>query len=175
MAIWPEVGWVEVMEGTDHVPRGRAGELVCTGLLNDDMPLIRYRVGDRGALLEDERPCGCGRLLPALAYVEGRMDDVLYASDGRRVGRLDPVFKAGVAVREAQVIQERIGTLRVRYVPAPGFSVRDAASIVEGLRARMGPQEVTLEEVVAIPRTANGKFRAVICEVDPEELRHAVQ
>src|SRR5205807_4547026 len=76
--LWPEVGWLEVREGTDPVPPGRSGEFICTGLLNADMPLIRYRAGDRGALPGEEHPCQCGRTLPTVAYIEGRMDDVLY-------------------------------------------------------------------------------------------------
>jgi len=169
--LWPELGWLEVMEGADHVRRGEVGELICTGLLNADMPLIRYRVGDRGALAGDEQPCGCGRRLPALAHIEGRVDDVLYTSDGRPVGRLDPVFKARLAIREAQVIQEQIGVVRVRYVPADGFGEADARAIITGLRARMGTVEVVLEEVSAIPRTQGGKFRAVVSNVRRSELQ----
>src|SRR5205807_10393600 len=60
------------------VSRGRSGEFISTGLLNADMPLIRYRAGDRGALPGEEHPCQCGRTLPTVAYIEGRMDDVLY-------------------------------------------------------------------------------------------------
>jgi phenylacetate-CoA ligase len=172
--LWPEVGWLEVMDGADYVPRGTPGEFICTGLLNDDMPLIRYRVGDRGAVLRDEHVCGCGRTLPALAYIEGRVDDVLYTRDGRPVGRLDPVFKARVAIREAQLIQESLDAVRVRYVPADGFGNADALSIIAGLRARMGNVDVIMEEVEAIPRTAGGKFRAVVSKVARSELQRVL-
>ena len=173
--LWPEVGWLEIREGSDAVQPGEPGEFVSTGLLNGDMPLIRYRVGDRGALLTDEQACSCGRTLPALAYVEGRTDDVLYAPDGRPVGRLDPVFKGRLAIREAQIIQENLHAVRVKYVPTERFGDGDARSIVAGLRARIGSVEVTLEEVDAIPRGAGGKFRAVVSKVDPTELRRALQ
>ena len=169
--LWPEVGWLEIMDGGDHVRRGDPGDFVCTGLFNVDMPLVRYRVGDRGALTADERLCTCGRSLPALAYIEGRIDDVLYTRDGRRVGRLDPVFKARLAIREAQVIQDTLDVVRVRYVPVEGFNDADSDSIVTGVRARMGSVQVIMEPVEAIPRTANGKFRSVICNLHPDELR----
>jgi phenylacetate-CoA ligase len=48
--LWPEVGWIEVFENGQAVKNGTSGDLVCTGLFNADMPLIRYRVGDRGSL-----------------------------------------------------------------------------------------------------------------------------
>lgn len=152
MHLWPEVGMVEATD---------AGELACTGLLNADMPLVRYRVGDRGTLGPD-RPCGCGRSLPVLASVEGRADDVLVTADGRPIGRLDPVFKADLPVREAQIVQEAPDRVRIRYVPAPGFTAAAARSLITRLQARMGPVEVVLEELAEVPRTANGKFRAVV-------------
>jgi phenylacetate-CoA ligase len=172
--LWPEVGWLEVMDERGRALPGTPGEFVCTGLLNDAMPLIRYRVGDRGALLGEKHPCTCGRTLPALASIEGRMDDVLYARDGRPVGRLDPVFKARLSIREAQVIQEHLDVFRVRYVPAEGFSKVDAHSIIAALRARMGAVQVILEEVDAIPRARSGKFRAVVSKVDRSELQQVL-
>jgi phenylacetate-CoA ligase len=167
--LWPSVGVVEVLDGEEPVAYGRPGELVCTSLLNADMPLIRYRVGDRGAL-DTSGPCACGRNLPALSFIEGRSDDTLYTATGGRVGRLDPIFKAHLPIREAQIIQESLSQVRIRYVPAPEFGPADAHSLVDRLRARMGSVEVFLEPVEAIPRTARGKFQAVVCRL-PQDLR----
>jgi phenylacetate-CoA ligase len=172
--LWPEVGWLEIMDGPAHTRPGASGDFICTGLLNDAMPLIRYHVGDRGALLEAEQACRCGRTLPALRSIEGRIDDILYTRDGRPVGRLDPVFKARLSIREAQVIQEHLDVIRVRYVPLEGFSAKDARAIIAGLRARMGTVQVILEEVGSIPRAGGGKFRAVVSKMDPSELRQVV-
>lgn len=167
--LWPEVGWLEVL--VDDLPAavGAVGDLVATGLFNADMPLVRYRTGDCGALSPDETACACGRTLPRLSGLEGRADDVLYTRDGRRIGRLDPVFKAHLPIREAQIIQETLEQVRVRYVPADGFNAADARSIVERLQQRLGDVEVILEATESIPRGPNGKFRAVICKLPPEE------
>jgi phenylacetate-CoA ligase len=143
--------------------------LVCTGLLNADMPLIRYRMGDRGAL-GSTSPCACGRTLPALACIEGRTDDVLYTIDGRRVGRLDPAFKERLPIREAQIVQETLDRVRVRFVPAPDFTLSALDSLTKRLQARLGPVEIIPERLDEIPRTSRGKFRAVICQVSREEL-----
>jgi phenylacetate-CoA ligase len=160
--LWPEVGYTEVLEGSRSVPAGSPGDIVATGLLNPDMPLVRYRVGDRVVLAEGNDACPCGRTLPVLQSVEGRGDDVLVTPDGRRVGRLDPVFKGDLALWEAQIVQEAPDRLRVRYVPAPGFSEESANTLTRRLRDRMGPVAVVLEEVPSIERGANGKFRAVV-------------
>jgi phenylacetate-CoA ligase len=81
MHLWPEIGWVEVHRHGAPVPAGVAGELVCTGVINADMPLIRYRVGDRGRLAADTAVCACGRTLPRLDAILGRVEAPLRADD----------------------------------------------------------------------------------------------
>ena len=163
--LWPEAGWVEVLNGGSPVAAGGVGDLVCTGLVNSAMPLIRYQVGDRGAMDASGSACPCGRMLPRLAEIEGRNDDVLCTVDGRRIGRLDPVFKAGWPIREAQVIQESMDTIRVRLVPSDGFDDAIQQEVAQQLRARLGNVKVEFEKVPEIPRGANGKFRSVICNL----------
>ncbi len=164
--LWPEAGIVEVLEGDSPVRAGETGDLVCTGLFNADMPLIRYRVGDRGSLAaEGEAACACGRSLPLLRSIEGRVDDVLYTRDGRRIGRLDPVFKADMPIVEAQIIQESLDRVRIKYVPAEGYTAATGEMIAQRLRERMGEVDVTLEAVAEVPRSTAGKFRAVISQV----------
>lgn len=175
MHLWPEAGWIEALDNGRPAEPGTPGDLVCTGLLNADMPLVRYRVGDRGVLPAESETCGCGRTLPLLASIEGRIDDVLYTRDGRAIGRLDPVFKSDLPVREAQIIQETLDQVRVRYVPAPEYTPATGEAIVARLRERLGPMKVVLEPLAEVPRTANGKFRAVICKLSPEERKLAQQ
>ena len=52
----PAVGIVEILreDGSPCAP-GEVGEIVATGLLNDAMPLIRYRLGDYAAWSEAEQ------------------------------------------------------------------------------------------------------------------------
>jgi phenylacetate-CoA ligase len=165
------VGVVEIVEGQQPVPAGIVGDVVGTGLMNLAMPLIRYRVGDRGALAGSDPLCACGRLLPRALAIEGRAGDVLYTLDRRRVGQFNSVFRGNLAIREAQIIQETLDRVRVRYVPTPGFAGRDAHVIANRLRDRLGPVEVLFEPVAQLPRTSRGKFRGVICNLSPAERR----
>ena len=105
--------------------------------------------------------------------MDGRIDDVLYTPDGRVIGRLDPVFKSRLPIKEAQIIQDKLDLIRIRYVRDDSFSKVDAESLVDRVRDRMGQVKVVLEEVDFIARTANGKFRAVICNLSPEERGRA--
>lgn len=163
--LWPDAGYVEVLEGGQPAAPGCSGELICTGLLNREMPLIRYRVGDRVTPAAPDATCPCGRTLPLLESVEGRTDDVLYTADGRAIGRLDPVFKASLPIREAQIIQERLNCFRVRFVPAADYTLAAGQGLIDRLRERLGSVHVVLEETDAIERECNGKFRAVVCAI----------
>lgn len=169
--LWPETGVPELVEGDAPVPLESGGELIATGLLNPDMPLIRYRVGDRVRFGAPQPPCACGRALPRIAAVEGRTQDLLHAMDGRRVFWLNPVYY-GLPIREAQIIQRRIESVEVRVVPGTGFDAGTHGRLIEArLRERLGPVEVDLRLEEHIARTANGKLRPVICQIAEDPTR----
>jgi len=170
--LWADAGVLEVIQGGEPVPPGSTGDLVGTGLVNMDMPLIRYRVGDRGAVAADDR-CACGRGLPVLLAVEGRIDDVLYTRDGRAIGRMDPVFKSQSPILEAQIIQESLDAVRLVLVPGPGYSDADGGVLARRIRERLGDVVVVVERAASIPRTANGKLRAVVCAI-PKDQRPSI-
>jgi phenylacetate-CoA ligase len=162
--LWPDAGLLEIAsdELNNPVEEGQPGKLICTGLLNDDMPLIRFDIGDRGTMCPPGPVCCCGRSLPMLRGIDGRADDVVLTPDGRRVGRLDPAFKAGFPIRCAQVIQETEDRIRVLVEPAHGYSARTADEIVGALSRMLGAMEIAVEETERIPRGPNGKLRGVI-------------
>ena len=167
--LWPEVGEVEVLDDQgDRLEAGQTGRLCCTGLLNTTMPLVRYLLGDVGRLAPGEKTCACGRTLPVLEAIEGRSDDLVHTVDGRVLGRLDPVFKGDLPLFGAQIVQEELTRFRVLVVPAPGYG-RDVADVISTrLRDRVGPVEVSIEEIDELPVGPNGKFKAVISRVDPQ-------
>lgn len=175
--LWPEAGYLEVLED-DHdrlVRRGETGRLVSTGLLNFDMPLIRYEIGDRGALGKalGDAACDCGRSLPTLARVEGRMADNLVAVDGSKVFWLNPVLY-GQPIREAQIVQESRDLVIVKVVPDEGFSSASVAAISQGLKRRLGDLRVEVHRVERIERGPNGKFRPVVNRLGPSERTAAL-
>jgi phenylacetate-CoA ligase len=165
---WPEVGVAEILDREQRPAAvGETGELVATGLLNFAQPLIRYRVGDR--LRQAAGTCSCGRSLPTIGAIDGRLDDVLVLADGRRIGRLDPIFKGGLPLAEAQIVQETRGRLRLRFVPAPGYTAATEKELRRRFAERVGHLELVFEPVARIERSRNGKLRAVVCQLPPEE------
>ena len=170
MHLSPEIGIVEVVDDNDQpVPVGQTGQLICTSLINRVQPFIRYRVGDLVALRTGR--CSCGSPLPMLDFIEGRTDAVLMTRDGRRIGRLDPVFKGVHGIAEAQIVQDNYCKFRVRVVPGSGYTQADADTIVNNLAARIGGQpDIRIELVEQIERTRAGKFKAVVCNL-PEDTK----
>jgi phenylacetate-CoA ligase len=161
--IWPEAGYVEVVEDLNEQPisGSKVGRLVCTSLLNLEMPLIRYEVGDRSSPPCWKCDCPCGRRLPVVQGIEGRTNDLLTTKDGRKVFWVNPVFYE-LPIAEAQVIQESLDEVCVRVIPAEGFSFETERTITARLHARLGDVQVRIKRVERIDRGANGKLRAVI-------------
>ena len=61
----------------------RPSEILITDLHNYGMPFVRYETGDLGRLADTS--CPCGRGLPRLEAIEGRVLDALRTADGRIV------------------------------------------------------------------------------------------
>lgn len=166
MHIWPEVGLLEVLKEDKSQSQDNqdVGSYLITGLLNLDMPLIRYEVGDHGSGVDDSTICACGRNLPVLRTIDGRTNDLIILPDGRKVFWINPVFY-GIPVIEAQIIQEDYQKLVVLYKPASGYTYRTGDEILRRLHERVGTMDITLKAVDIIPRMANGKFKAVISKL----------
>ncbi len=148
---------VDVVEETDDYVRG---PLLVTGLANDVTPFLRYSIGDSGTRLK--KPCPCGRVGDVFLDVDGRNDDFVVTPEGRRVGRLDHIFKDQRGLIEAQIRQEVSDSIDVLYVPGSHFDTGSESALRREIHSRLGESiHVRLLSVDAIPREANGKFRAV--------------
>jgi phenylacetate-CoA ligase len=141
-------------------------ELVGTGFNNPSMPLIRYRCGDLVRPAPAGERCACGRSFPLIEEVAGRIDDPIKLLDGRSVGRLDHLFKGVEGILEAQIRQDRLDTLTMLVVASATFSERTRDTLESNARHRLGDGIALEVRVVdSIPRTRNGKFKGVVCNV----------
>jgi len=166
--LFPDTGITEILNYESDIPvqRGGIGRIVSTGLINPDMPLIRYEVGDSGSIDNAKKPCSCGRNFPVIKNIEGRLDDMIITPDGRRIGRMDPAFKSGYEIKEAQIIQESLNLIKIIVVPTENFDNEEKLKIEKSIKQYVGNQmEVLVEIVEEIPRTKAGKFKAVVSHV----------
>lgn len=155
-----EYGIVEVDPGIRGM-QDKAGEMICTSFTNYGTPLLRYRIGD--LIRFSDAKCPCGRGLPVVDNLIGRMDDIIVTPNGAYVGRMDHVFKDATFLKEAQIIQEDESTIRVLIVPRKGFDEEHMRQVHHEITNRLGEEmDIAIEIVDEIPREANGKFRSVI-------------
>ena len=166
----PDAGVVEILDTQGYpCPPGVVGEIVATGLIREAQPLVRYRTGDLACWATGN--CGCGRSMPVLARIEGRVDDAVVTSDGRRVSRLTAVARGLSDIRYMQFVQERAGRLTVIVVTDQhplAEAVRE--EIVRRLVARLGTgMEIDVMQADEPERTARGKIRAVINRAAEED------
>ncbi|MET0319199.1 MAG: glycosyltransferase [Duganella sp.] len=148
------------------VPHGDSGAIVVTHLASADFPFIRYATGDIGAL--DVRPCPCGRGLPLMKRIEGRVTDFVVAHDGTVMHGLALIYilRDVAQVRAFKIIQESLDRTRVLVVSAPALPGALRHSITAQFRARLGADvDILVEQVAAIPAEASGKHRYVVSKV----------
>ena len=158
----PEFGIMEIVrpDGSACAP-GEIGEIVATGLLNYGMPLLRYRTGDTAAWASDQK-CTCGGNGRIVDDLEGRVDDYLVTTDGRRIGRLSTAIKRSPSIHSAQIVQTAPGRGVLLVKPGSEYTRRDADVICTDIRDRIGEFDLRILEVEEIPKTPAGKLRLVV-------------
>ena len=138
------------------VPDGEEGELVITPLLGHTMPLIRYRPGDVGKVFP-YKPCPCGRTLPKMSPVRGRVSQIIKVGD-KKVLPLDVeeiVASTDGLADDYLVIIDRPGELdRLKVKMEYQVGIKD----LEVLKGRVNEafyRELGIEsEVELVPRGA---------------------
>lgn len=160
--------YVEFLDGDNKpVKPGEPGKIVVTDLNNFAMPLIRYRVEDVGVYRE--RACSCGRGLPILERLEGRVADFLKLPDGGQVAGVSLIERTltkvpGVA--QIQLIQQSMNKIVIKRVKGHDYSTVTDRKLVELMRETFDRQvEIVIHDVATIPQEASGKYRFSICKV----------
>lgn len=162
--ISPDVGIIELDKVGQSDESNSLKEVVCTGLLNYDQPLIRYKIGDLVSV-SNAPDCKCGRNLPTIDSIIGRMDDIVTLPDGRQFSSFNRFFAEIKGIAEAQVIQKQLDRFELNIVPADDYSQQTIKDIEALFFKRIGLVDLKINELDYIPRNFNGKFKAVISEV----------
>jgi phenylacetate-CoA ligase len=166
--LFEDLSIVEVVdESNQPVPPGTFGaKVLLTVLWSRTQPLIRYELGD--SLRLSAHLCPDGRLTRVIDAIQGRTEDTLQLPGvaGANVAIHPNVIHNvldGAPVGGWQVVQES-DHLRVLVAePQPGF---EAAALGERLYLGLIAQGalstlVVVEQVLAIPRTSNGKAQLI--------------
>jgi phenylacetate-CoA ligase len=165
--------YLEIETPTGPAALGEMGTIFVTDLLNHAMPLIRYRIGDLGAWAKGA--CPCGRSLPRLERVAGRVTDFLVGVDGRLVSG---VFLATYVVAQrpslgqVQIHQHRAGAVTYRIKPGRAFQrTSDLDYLRKATQKHLGAEAIVESEIVEeLSAESSGKFLFSHSTVTPEFL-----
>jgi phenylacetate-CoA ligase len=148
-------------------PPGEPGMIVVTDLVNRAMPIIRYQIGDMGVL--SDRQCPCGRGLPLLEKIEGRVADYVLTPAGEYVSgiSLTDHFNTKIpGVVQLQIVQEEVDRFVFRIVKGPEYGQESLDTMRRLVAERFGPEvRYECEYVDRIPQEPSGKFRFCISKV----------
>jgi phenylacetate-CoA ligase len=146
---------------------GESGRIVITDLFNRAMPFIRYQVEDVG--VPSDRKCGCGRGLPLMEQVTGRVADFLVRADGTRVAGISLIentLTKIAGIDQMQIIQESLAQMTLRVVPGRDYTVTTEHELTEYFGALFGESvKVDVDKVRLIPPERSGKYRFSICRI----------
>lgn len=157
-----------IMNG-ENVSAGERGEIVYTGLYNYSMPLIRYKIGDIG--IPSDELCPCGRGLPLMKLIEGRMDSFMQVPNGRIFSPIiwTAMMRGIPGIGQFKAIQEKRDLIRILLVTNDQFSKKTIDQIEHDIKEVMGEKiNIETEIVDEIPKDKTGKVRAAVSKVKIE-------
>lgn len=164
----PEYGYLEILDDQgEPVAPGEEGHFVWTGFLNPAMPLIRYRVGDRGRW-QTGGACACGRAFPRVTPTITRESDLLRAPDGRLFSAraLNQLLKRTTALRFCQFVHDRADRVVVRAVASSTQASADVMLVRAQLQQLLGKSaNVTAELSEAPISRKGGKIPLIVNQV----------
>ncbi|GAB4370342.1 MAG: phenylacetate--CoA ligase family protein [Kiloniellaceae bacterium] len=144
---------------------GETGRVVVTPLMNFAMPLLRYEIGDY-ATVGGASPCGRG--LPVLERILGRVRNMLVRPDG---GKVWPAFGTKTLmkvapVRQYQFVQQRRDLVEARIVLWRPATAAEEQALIQHVRDSLPAGiEVALRIVDTIPRSEGGKYEDFVCNL----------
>ncbi len=160
---------VEVLDDRGRPCRpGEVGQVVVTPLHNFAMPLIRYALGD---LAEAGERCACGRGLPVLVRILGRVRDAVRLPTGERYWpRLRHIRKTLMdfgGISQFQIVQRTLEELELRLVGDRRLTPAEEERLREVVRDQFRyPFNVGVSYHDEIPRGPGGKFEVIRSEID---------
>lgn len=132
---------------------------ICTSLINDSFPLIRYRSNDVIELADDEEKV-------LIKSILGRKEDFIVCKDGTKIQRLDFLFKGVKNVKMSQLVLGKDDVLHINIVPEEDFSNADKQTVESNFIERVGYNNldycINLVSGDKIKYTKRGKYKFLV-------------
>jgi phenylacetate-CoA ligase len=159
---------LEFIKNGKPVETGEA-EIYITDLFNYGMPFIRYKIEDMG-MPYTKGTCSCGRTLPLMKMVAGRVTDFLRCMDGRLVSGAPLTLYLAAEVKgiqQVQIIQEKKDLILLRIVRRPEFDEESIKFLNFKLPEFFGADmNFNFEYAESIKPERSGKYRFSICRIE---------
>jgi len=156
---------LEFIRDNRPVSPGEVGKIVVTDLHNYAMPFIRYENGDLGVPLNER--CPCGRGLPLLKEITGRISDMIIGSGGKYTSGhfFINFFRFKPWIKQFQVRQDINRNVTISIVPGAEPEERDLETVRATIQKELGEEiKVDILLVKSIHTTKSGKYRFTISE-----------
>lgn len=167
---------VEILKDGKPAQPGEVGEVVITDLNNYCMPFIRYRIGDLAVAMDNKKTSPCGRGLPRIGKIEGRVQAIIVGANGNY---LPGTFFAHLfkdydhAIKQYKVIQEKQGAITLQIVKAQRFTGPVFDELKGQLQKFLGEgTDINVEFLDTIPMVRTGKQQGSVSrlEIDFQKL-----
>jgi phenylacetate-CoA ligase len=160
---------VEILKDGRPAAPGEVGEVVVTDLNNYCLPFIRYRIGDLAEAVDNGVVCACGRGLPRIGRIEGRVQSIIIGSKGQYV---PGTFFAHLlkdydhAIRQFQIVQADRGAITFKVVKGKRYSDETLQEVLGVLRQFLGEDmKIAVEFVDGIEMVRTGKRLATVSKL----------
>ncbi len=148
------------------VPPGTTGRILVTLLQNRRFPIIRYEIGDIGAL--SSAMCRCGSPLPLLERVEGRSTEIITTAAGvylspTYIRHLVGVVHNPGALAKFQFVQTGATTYTLAMQMDVAFSDAEFANLTGDLQRNLcivlgADAHLSISRVADLSASESGKF-----------------
>ncbi|MEN8106967.1 MAG: AMP-binding protein [Pseudomonadota bacterium] len=149
---------------------GETGRVLVTTLHNFAMPLIRYEIGDYATV---GAPCSCGRGLPVLTRILGRVRNMVVLPTGEThwPNLAATFYRQAAPVIQHQVVQHDLEHLEARLVVERALTSDEEEALRTMIMERIGhPFSVQFSYPDRIERSRSGKYEEFISHVTQKRM-----
>lgn len=150
---------VEVLRDDGNLCQpGEVGRIVVTDTWNFATAMIRYDIRDYAIA---GSTCACGRGLPTLSRIMGRVRHLMVMPDGRRFWPLFGMRQYGeiAPIQQMQFVQTAVDALCIRYVCERALSGLEMQKVAERVNAQLGYSMRISFERSLIPLNAGAGYK----------------
>jgi len=152
---------VEFLRDGEAVSSGEQGQVYVTSLQKMATPILRYATGDVATPIDDE--CPCGRGLPLIKDIQGRIVDFILTRDGRYLSPylVTRMLEHTAGVQRYKVIQNRDYSIELQLKISCGRNETTIRELKHCCRDAFPDTPVSINIVDHIENEDAPKFRLV--------------